>query len=97
MKLTGLWNRGQRKSDPPRGVRIEHADGTVSECELVRDPHDGPGRVAQWIALPPDGTVLAPGDALSIDVLPPRTSVLLGLPLRRETGEAGMSEAPDGV
>jgi hypothetical protein len=77
----GGTNR-QREPEPPRGVRILHGDGSVSECAVARDPEDGPGRIARWIAVPPEGRVFADGDTLHVDVLPPRTSVGLSLTAR---------------
>jgi hypothetical protein len=62
----------------PRGVRILHADGRVSECTLVRDPEDRNSR-AQWLAVPPEGTVCGPGDHLAVDYLPGRTEITLAV------------------
>jgi hypothetical protein len=64
-----------RNATEPRGVRIRHTDGSVSECSLVRDPDDDRKGNAQWIAIPEPGTVLRNGDSLSVDVLPGRTVV----------------------
>lgn len=76
-----FWRRGQREPPPPEGVRIRHADGRVTDCTVRRDPDGCTEGMARWIAVPPEGTVLVPGaDTVTIDVLPPRTSVLLVLP-----------------
>jgi hypothetical protein len=63
----------------PRGVRIVHADGRVSECSLVRDPEDREG-CAQWIAEPPEGIVFSLGeDQLQVDYLPANTAIELAV------------------
>lgn len=73
-----LRKRQQREPEPPRGVKILHADGSVTECAVVCDPEDQDG-LAQWIAVPPEGTVFRPGDKMTVDVLPPRTGLSLRL------------------
>lgn len=76
--------RRERKREAPRGVRIVHGDGRVSECTLVRDPDDVNGR-AQWIAVPPEGVEMDPRtDRLTVDYLPGKTAIGLHLPLARE-------------
>jgi hypothetical protein len=67
----------------PRGVRINHADGRVTECAVVRDPENDADGMAQWMAVAPEGTVFEPpGDTMSIEMLPPRTSIGLVLPFQ---------------
>lgn len=69
----------QQDTDEPRGVRIIHGDGTVTECALARDPQDQDGYAA-WIAVPPAGCrVDASADCLQIDYLPGRTVISLAL------------------
>jgi hypothetical protein len=64
-------------TDEPRGVRILHGDGSVTECSLVRDPQDRRGR-AWWIAVPPPGTVFSPlADHVVVEYLPGRTAITL--------------------
>jgi hypothetical protein len=71
------------KHRQPRGVRIHHGDGSVTECTVARDPEDGPERMARWIAVPPEGTVFnAATDTLHVDVLPPHASVGFSLTVR---------------
>jgi hypothetical protein len=73
--------------DEPRGVRIVHADGRVSDCSLVRDPENRAG-IAQWIAEPPEGTVFAPAcDHLEVDYLPGRTRISVTVNLSGLSGD----------
>lgn len=81
--MKSRWRR-QRQPDAPRGARIHHADGTVTECGLIRDPDNTRDGCAQWIAVPPEGTVFDPhGDSFSVDYLPGRTAIALDVDLRR--------------
>jgi hypothetical protein len=64
-------------------VRINHADGRVTECAVVRDPENDADGMAQWMAVAPEGTVFeSPGDTVSVEMLPPRTSIGLVLPIQ---------------
>jgi len=72
-----LPRRRRPSGEPPQGVCIVSEQG-VTACTLVRDPEDRDG-VAQWIAVPPPGTVLRPGDYLTVEVLPPRTAISLAI------------------
>jgi hypothetical protein len=75
-----MWFRKRREPEPPTGVRIVHGDGTVSECAVILDPQRRRRGVARWFAEPPPGTAFAPGaDAVMVDVLPPRSSVVLNV------------------
>lgn len=60
----------------PRGVRIHHADGRVSECSLVRDPESGPDGCVRWIAEPPPGVAIGFGDTLGVDYMPAGDTVI---------------------
>jgi hypothetical protein len=57
-------------------VRIDHADGRVSACSVVRDPENRDG-LTQWIAVPPEGTLMdiGAGDTLAVDCMPPRSAL----------------------
>lgn len=80
VSYTARWATGT--GTEPRGVRIRHGDGTISECVLVREP--GRRRIARWMAVPPDGTVFDPAaDSLQVDLLPARTSVMVPLAVYR--------------
>ena len=70
-----LPRRRRPSGEPPQGVYIVSEHG-VTACALVRDPQDRDG-LAQWIAVPPPGTLLRPGDYLTVEVLPPRTAISL--------------------
>jgi hypothetical protein len=64
--------------EEPRGVRIRHADGRVTECAIVRDPEDSPDGLTQWVAVPPPGTVFTPGtDKLTADLFPGRSKLTI--------------------
>jgi hypothetical protein len=67
----------------PRGVRIRHADGRVTDCAIIRDPQDDEDGLAQWMAVAPDGTVFTPpGDAVTVEFLPARSAIRLVLPMQ---------------
>ena len=78
-----MWLRRKRErvTEAPRGVRIRHPDGSVSECTLMRDPEDQDG-CAQWIAVPPEGTVAGIGEHhLEVDYLPAYTGISVMMPV----------------
>lgn len=77
--ITAFGRIGRADEEPgdPRGVRILHADGRVSECALIRDPEPDPDGCTRWIAEPPPGIAIGPGDTMSADYLPGRTVISL--------------------
>ena len=85
-----LRRRRPPVTDEPRGVRIVHADGSVSECALVRDPDNRRG-CAQWLAEPPPGTVfVTPVDVLQVDFLPGRTGITIACTMGIKCPVCGM-------
>ena len=62
------------------GARIIHQDGRVTECIMMRDsiPPTFAMKHAMVVAVPP-GTAVGSGDEISIDWLPPHTSVRLAI------------------
>jgi hypothetical protein len=71
-----------QQEDAPRGVRICHGDGSVSECSLVRDPDDSDG-CAQWMAVPPESATADPyRDRLEVDFVPAHTAITIMMPVR---------------
>ncbi len=78
-----LRKQQRREPEEPRGVRIRHADGRVTECAIVRDPEDSPDGLTMWIAEPPPGTVFTPGaDVLTADLLPGRSGLTVRATVR---------------
>lgn len=72
----GKRQKAAPEPEAPRGVRIRHAGGRVTECAVVRDPEDFPDGLTHWIAEPPPGTVFTPpGDVVTVDMLPARSDL----------------------
>jgi hypothetical protein len=63
--------------DGPRGARLRHRDGSVTECSLIREP----GRRRRWWAEVPPGTVFGREDVFEVDYLPGYTELNWRLPL----------------
>jgi hypothetical protein len=64
---------------PPEGVRITRADGSVIECDVLRDPGAGRDGCARWIAVPRSPFTSGPGDSLEVDVLPVNAALAVRL------------------
>lgn len=54
----------------PRRVYVQRGDGTMSPCDVFRDPARYEGR-PQWLAVPQDGGALSHGDWVKADYWPP--------------------------
>jgi hypothetical protein len=72
----------------PLGVRLRYADGTVVECDVVRDPgFDRPaghpqGEITYWRAVPRvRGEVPLGTYQVEFDAMPPRTGIWPDIPL----------------
>jgi hypothetical protein len=61
----------------PRGVRILHENGSVSECSVIRDPEADKDGNAQWAAVPPPGVTFRKGDSLAVAAMPPHATISL--------------------
>jgi hypothetical protein len=82
--------RPELRPERPQGVRIVHADGTHTPCEVVRQATSSDG-ITTWAAIPygnrrPD---IAAGDSLAADMIPGRTRLAFYLP-----GEPNPADAP---
>ena len=73
------WNRRRKPAEPPEGVRIVRADGTVIPCGVLRDESMDSGGNAYWAVHPLEPYTVRAGDEVLVDVLPARTTVSLVL------------------
>ena len=72
----------KRQPEPPSGVHIVRADGSVIPCDVLREPDGDTRKTTAWIAVPREsGLIMEEGDCLRIGVLPPRTVVEFRLEL----------------
>lgn len=72
----------RRPPEPPSGVRLVRADGTVIPCDVLREPDGDTRKITAWIAVPREpGLIMREGDCIRIGILPPRTVVEFRLEL----------------
>jgi hypothetical protein len=66
--------RRKQAAQAPEGVRVRRADGTIVECDVLRDPDQDRDGCAMWIAVPREPLDINTGAfALLADVLPGKT------------------------